>query len=274
MNLSSLVHQVLPAECENEINDYLLFRRYKLLLHFNLQLKNKYSGASCFVIGNGPSLLSHDLKLLQNKYTFVVNFFCLHRHFSVVNPKFYMILDPVVLTRPLQYSHFIPYINKARNIKTQFLFSAHNHDFIESRHLLPRFPKYYFLGHLSRERTKPLNDFQPQYLIPFSDFTTGFSLLMAGYMGFKTIFIIGNDLNLIDGESHFYPEFRQHDGDHYLLYKRPVSERAAILASTLNKLSIIKKHLLSLNIRIYNATPGGYLDIFPRLSYQEAVRKS
>ena len=37
--------------------------------------RDRYKGKRCFVIGNGPSLNKHDLKLLEDEYTFAVNGF-------------------------------------------------------------------------------------------------------------------------------------------------------------------------------------------------------
>ena len=56
---------------ENEVKKQG-YKEYKQILK-DLNLKDKYKGKRCFVIGNGPSLRAEDLELIKNEITFAAN---------------------------------------------------------------------------------------------------------------------------------------------------------------------------------------------------------
>ena len=57
------------------------------------ELKDKYKGKRCFIIGNGPSLTKADLEMLQNEITFATN--KIYQIFPQTNwrPTYYGMLD-------------------------------------------------------------------------------------------------------------------------------------------------------------------------------------
>ena len=61
------------------------------------QFYGKYASKRCFIIGNGPSLNKHDLKLLTNEYTFGVNSLFYKSNETGFMPTFYVVEDSSVL---------------------------------------------------------------------------------------------------------------------------------------------------------------------------------
>ena len=55
------------------------------------QFYGKYASKRCFIIGNGPSLNQHDLKLLSNEYTFGVNSLFYKSNETGFMPTFYVV---------------------------------------------------------------------------------------------------------------------------------------------------------------------------------------
>ena len=63
-------------------------------------LKNKYQGKRCFILGNGPSLKQQDLTLLKDEITFVSNWFVLHDKYEEINPDYYCICAHEIFGTP------------------------------------------------------------------------------------------------------------------------------------------------------------------------------
>lgn len=59
----------------------------------NVQLKNKYKGKRCFIIGNGPSVKKMDLQKLQGEYVFTVNQFTNSDMYTEIKPSFHLWSD-------------------------------------------------------------------------------------------------------------------------------------------------------------------------------------
>lgn len=60
----------------------------------NGQLKDKYAGGRCFILGTGVSLLDIPLAALANHTTFVCNQAAQHPDFRQLRPKFYVVSEP------------------------------------------------------------------------------------------------------------------------------------------------------------------------------------
>ena len=60
----------------------------------NRELKNKYIGKRCFILGNGSSLKEQDLSLLREEIVFCVNNFWRSELYDIVLPDYYLMFDP------------------------------------------------------------------------------------------------------------------------------------------------------------------------------------
>ena len=67
--------------------------RDKKILSKNLELKDKYAGHRCFLIGAGPSIADTDLSRLSREYTFVVNEFEKNTQHRSLTPNFHVISE-------------------------------------------------------------------------------------------------------------------------------------------------------------------------------------
>lgn len=59
------------------------------ILEKNKELKDKYKGKRCFVLGNAPSINNIDITLLKDEYVFVTNSFYNHPDFKTLKPIFH-----------------------------------------------------------------------------------------------------------------------------------------------------------------------------------------
>lgn len=233
-------------------------------------LYNKYLGRRCFIIGNGPSLNLHDLSLLKDEYTFAVNSFFYKTKETGFRPTFYVVEDTSVMKENLdeikkyqaQY-RFFPTIYKnliPKDLNT-FFFTM-NRGFYEKsspNYCVPRFST-----DISKE-------------IFCGQSVTYINLQLAYFMGFSEVYLIGMDFSYIIPKSHKrVGDVLFSDGDdmnHFhkdyfgagKIWKDPKLDRVA------QNYKMAKLVFESTNRKIYNASVGGNLNIFPRVDYNDIL---
>ena len=210
-------------------------------------LKQKYSGQRCFIISTGPSLKLEDIEKLNNEITFSMNSIIMMFEKTNWRPTFYGIQDSNV------YAKFQPYIMK--NKFAMMLFS----DYLLTEHCIPEtensiiFP----LNYLNHRYTKKKLEYKfsdDAYFSVYDGATITYSLIeIAVYMGFKEIYLLGCDCDYSGSKKHF--------ADYgFVSNDNPESRMIAAYKKA-------KEYADSHNIKIYNATRGGKLEVFERVDF-------
>lgn len=245
------------SRCNSIINVFDCSDKIEAYHHPEIeQYKDKHLGQSCFVIGNGPSLRTSDLELLATNgiTTFAMNSIWRIFNQTIWRPTYYFAEDPRNFWDEYPTKEFI--CKSDERIEMMFLGDAdkefwetnkpggnymifHSHfEFSEFRH-----PK--FSEDLSRKS--------------YEGGTVAYSCLqMAAYMGFKNIFLLGMDRsNPSKGKNamlaHVYDE-KQYTAQIYDEGVRLGDESAKMYAD---------EH----GINLYNATRGGFLEIYDRVEF-------
>ncbi len=238
---------------EKKLQDWYLRTDYSEKLR---KFKGIHSGERCFVIGNGPSLKPEDLDLITDEYSFSCN-------------KIYKILDKTKW-RPYYYVvddyGFVStdYNNIINTVKAQAKFIGIE---FEKKLAVP------FEGTdviLMKERTI-LHGNRPEWNLDIDQYicaghTVTFPMIqLAIYMGFKEIYLLGNDCsylatfeNGVKGKNHFY----ESEDD-------KTSQQDA--ANLFFAFESIKECARENDVRIYNATRGGALETFERVNLESVV---
>jgi len=226
--------------------DYLLLGEitYKSELE---KFKYIHNGKRCFIVATGPSLRIEDLNKLEKNKEICFSVNTIYKSFEKTKwrPNYYMISDSEVFRENMEYFCVEDGIEK----------------FVSDAACNPQY----------REKTNA-NIF---HLIRDDDnfcFSTNFPkgsyiggsvvidgcLPLAVYMGFKEIYMIGNDCSYIKGatNNHFgvteKPDMVDHGVDRMLyFYKR------------------IKEWMDTSDVKIYNATRGGALEVFERVNFDD-----
>ncbi|MGE0632492.1 MAG: 6-hydroxymethylpterin diphosphokinase MptE-like protein [Pseudobdellovibrionaceae bacterium] len=229
--------------------------------------KDRYAGQRAFIIGNGPSLNKLDLRKLDNEFTFGVNGIFYATDSTGFVPSFYVVEDSHVINDNIER------INNYR-AKIHRFFPTHYKHLISDRSQTSLF----------RMNLGFYNKRSPNYGIPrFStdcaeriycgQSVTMINLQLAYYMGFTQIYLIGMDfsynvppsatvtgndiLSNEDDPNHFHPEYfgkgkKWHDPQlHRVRMNYQMSRLVYECAGR----------------KIWNATPGGELDVFDRIDY-------
>lgn len=221
------------------------------------QFDNKHLGKACFIIGNGPSLNRMDLARIRDTYSFGLNKIYLHPQFRKINVDYHVAVNPLVIEQSIEefkrmectsFLSFRPcFARKLVSEDFQYLMTDGSHRFSSNLYEA-----------ISEGCT-----------------VTYVALQLAFFMGFREVFLIGVDHSfkskgtphekqLMSGpdENHFHPNY--FSGMEWQLPDLEGSE--------------VAYHLANYNFRrsggvIYDATLDGKLEVFPKLSFDEALAR-
>ena len=216
---------------------------------------NKFEGERCFIVATGPSLTTEDLELIKGEYSFGMNSLCMSQNITDWIPTFFGIQDQNVYAKVRGYLDTYP----CKNI---FIGStvAYDHKVSERYKLFPVHSRYHlFEGDYQFKNFARFSD--DCYSVVYDGFTITYSLIqLAVYFGFKEIYLLGADCNYEIGKPHHFIEHGSEDKN-ILLAK----ERMFV------SYEVAKKYADTHDVRIFNATRGGKLEIFPRVRLEDIV---
>lgn len=221
-------------------------------------LKGNYNGKRCFIIATGPSLKLEDLNLIKNEFTFGMNSIINTFDNTTFRPSFYGIQDHIVYNK-LQDS-ILRYYEGKNNV---FVSSRIKSKFKVDKHWIV-FPLD-MVYHAYKRRFK--NEYKVRWssnpsLNLYSGFSITYSLIvLAIYMGFSDIYLLGADCDFSGEKVHFQ--------DYGVIDKQIYSAKERNLAGYKALYEMMKK----LNtFKIYNCTRGGKLEIFQRVKLEEVLK--
>lgn len=222
-----------------------------------------HRGQRCFILGGGPSLRKLDPEPLAGEISFGVNAVFLIRDWLGFEPTYYAVEDRLV------------YEDRFDDIRQRVQRST---CFFPIQFSSPRFDRpshHYFraLYELGPARDWPCFSRDPSRVVWIGGTVMYVCLQLAFYMGFDRVYLLGVDLDYVkpahvterggewtsqgDDPNHFHPDYfgkgyRWHD---------PRTDRM--------ELAFRKAHRIfeAEGRRIYNATPGGKLEVFERVPY-------
>ena len=239
----------------NHYNDsaYLewYFKHSKHLAKF----KNLHQGESCFIIGNGPSLNKTNLAALRDYHTFGLNKIYLMLNKVDLNLSYHVAVNPFVIEQSVKEF-------ESMTCPSFLSYKA-------ARGVIHNLNDVYFIT------TGGPYTFQPNLLkeIPEGHTVTYVAMQIAFYMGFSKVFLIGVDHNFkatgspdelqtLQGEdaNHFDPQY--FGNQQWQLPNLEASELSYQLARFFFKRA---------GGQIYDATIDGNLQIFPKISFEQAL---
>lgn len=237
---------------------------------FKIQsLKNIYENQKCFIIGNGPSLKIEDLNKISeyNYCSFGSNHIYKCFNNTRWRPDYYFFTDPTGIRETLSKEQEFNII--ASNCKILFTRNIINFDKSSDNNVILINQVY----SPDEENMEFSSDVSKCFYIGYS--VTYIMLQMAVYMGFKEIYLLGMDHSYsietvsIDGDVKIEKNIKDHSD---ILGNAPMWGVANIYK--INKgYEAAKKYADDHNIKIYNSTRGGKLEVFERLDFDRIFTK-
>ena len=227
------------------------------------ELKGRYSGKRCFIVATGPSLTMDDLSLLKNEITFGMNSLCGIFDKTDFRPTFYAVQDKAV------YKKMEPYFKKHKIDEVIVgIANAHNIGFndadLDQHERWIGFPLNagYHLGDMIYRDKYYVKYSQNAYKQVYDGYSITYSLIqLAQYMGFTEIYLLGVDCNYKKGQANHIFEYGDKDSDHHDSQYQRMIKGYELLAAKADELPY----------KIFNATRGGILELFPRVKLEEVL---
>lgn len=234
--------------------------KYHKEINENIQFKDKYKGKRCFIIGNGPSLNIEDLnKLYYNKeISFAANRIYTLYNKTLWRPTYYAVCDKLLYANNkkdidgIQSQMFIPLD----------IFESMMKEKKANVHLFSRQPFQFF-------KNKPRINPNLTSRLSEGGTITYHLLQIAIYMGFSELYLLGNDFNYSfgigpDGKYFENPNVNDHfEGDSQKLANMPN------LYYNMKAFESALQYAKKSDIKIYNATRGGNLEVFERKNFDD-----
>ena len=244
-------HEILPREIHEAFLRESLPERLQ-------PFRGRYAGRRCFIIGNGPSLRPEDLDRLTPEITFASNWVDRIYDRTEWRTTFFSCMDPLLVREHLaellskgQQATFLPVYAENWDAAQNWL--HHPEVFpVEMTHGYPAHIYPPFSDDVSR--------------IMYGGYSVTYCLMqLAVYMGFREIILLGMDhtyaYNMNYGRvtgssafqsSHFYPD---------------AAPTGTNITGVTHAYASAKAYADAHGIRILNATRGGYLEVFDRVSF-------
>ncbi|MEH7401756.1 6-hydroxymethylpterin diphosphokinase MptE-like protein [Gottfriedia acidiceleris] len=218
------------------------------------QFKNIHKGERCFIVATGPSLLNSDLEKLKNEITFSMNSIFLAFEETDWRPTYYGI----------QFTDlFKKYKNKIDHLDVRYKFIANviskQFDVSDDYYIYPLDLLNHNMKH-KRFHTKFSDD---AYAVIYDGYTITYSLIqLAVYMGFNEIYLIGVDCNYSKDKINHFKDYNLVDSNYTSTSEKMISAY-----------NIAKEYADCHNIKIFNATRGGMLEVFERVDLDVVLEK-
>lgn len=229
------------------------------------KLKNSFEGKRCFILGNGPSLLQCDLSLLENEITIASNRNYLIWEKMGFIPTFFTVEDALVA------NNWSDEINSLQN--TFKIFPRDLSDDLQLSNDNGVYVKF-----IRDQTVFPSFSLDVSSKAFWGGTVSVFNLQLAYFLGFKEIYLIGLDhsytvkqsgdsikLNSeqLNSDNYIHPSYMEKGK---LMYS-PNVERMEMGYVKANE--ILKQN----NVKVFNATVGGNLEVFDRVDYSKLFDK-
>lgn len=226
--------------------------------------KGIYQGKRCFFIGNGPSLRAEDLTVLHNHHEITFAFNRIYNIFTntVWRPDFYISQDEKMLKGCDDIVDKLDLPVKFIPIQLHWYHDIDIHDAV------------YF--NMNWQKEEVLNDYSfssdAAHVIECANTGMYTAAQLAVYMGFKEIYFIGVDHHFQisqnnNGEIVVDNSVKDYFSESYNIDKEnlyiPNTEK-----STLSYIAM-KRECEKRNVKVFNATRGGKLEVFSRVSFDD-----
>lgn len=246
------------------------------ILRKNAPLKNLHAGKRCFLVGNGPSLKSQDLKLLKDETVIVASSFFRHPDAKLINPAYWVMADPHVWQKPEEC--LAPAMNPVLEMGAapKLFLPSGGFPFFMNFNRGPLLDLHFIHYNYDYDPQQDLGEEidLSQPAPPFSQNVMMVCLMLAFHLGCNPIYLLGCDHDFygITEESygsseikHFYPQEKADRHTEVLTWQ----EWKQAMDIMEFQYSCLQSYGQGRGFSIFNATSGGCLETFPRADYAQ-----
>lgn len=254
-------------------------KQYQHILEKNKCFQNRHRNQRIFILCCGPSVKDMDLTVLKDEITMGVHSFYMHKDIGTIRPDYYCNAQ-WGYNEKWTKEVGIQYLGELKRYvgETQFFFSIQEKEVIENSHIFkPEEVSYYYYGPstFGYEDIDLCQGIMPVQSVPI------LCIQLAFYMGFGEIYLIGTDHDFLrtNKYSYFYnredsvlgkADFSVDSNNNVTVSYAQALRASYYLWEDYKKMREIAN---GKNVKIWNATVGGDLDLFPRVDFKELFHK-
>ena len=273
----------------NKIKSFYEFLPHKSLVKKNEKFKNIHKGKKCFILGSGPSVNDFDLTKLKDEIVIGLNSFYIHPHYKDIfsdSASKYMLCSPLhgpsdAWPEKRWKEMFEEYENNIANHVILFfglgVYKPDAKTIIEEHSLFKDFDlNYYFTSTVQDDWYLPkTKHFDFSKNLTTASTSSVWGILLALYMGFDEIYLVGVDNNMIclpKDNPRFIQGGIAHNDEEEITESGTFSWNyftSFHLARTLKQYQFIK--MLNKN-KIFNCSKVSMADMFPFVKYDDILR--
>ncbi|MGO4133795.1 hypothetical protein ACEQ6A_04430 [Rhizobium brockwellii] len=243
-------------------------------LEANRQLAGLHAGQRCFILGNGPSVRDLDLSLLEGENVITVSNGYLHSDFDKFRSRYHCV--PQITYGLMNSEDVIRWFEEMHSYlgAAELFLSSTEAELVRKQNLFAgRTVRYLVLGDSFDDRlSEEIVDISRP--VPRVESVPVMALMIAMYLGFKEIILLGVD------HDHFLSSSYQYAFDLKVQKGKDITANAdgtlqtnrhddfQSLARLWRQYRAISNISKANGIRIFNSTPGGALDEFDRRPFQ------
>lgn len=252
----------------DRVHDAVGWCRYKWIEGPRLRrFRNCHAGRRCFLVGNGPSLRAQDLSPMRGELVFVTNRFVLHPQHDLIAPTYFCASDAKFMRDNM--TPLVASLLAEKAAKMTCFFPHKLKGILSRRGRFARQRSFYLRWNGKRIWRADAMSLDPTEGIYVGESVIlDFCLPLAYYMGCREVYLVGCDTNYGLDRA---PDYSQ--GYFYDVKENPPflrSDHGTVWYSHVCRSYEIAKRLFEADgRRIYNATAGGKLEVFPRVTLDD-----
>lgn len=242
----------------------------------NTVLRDAHKGRRGFVIGNGPSLGSQNLRPLRDEITFVMSGFWKHPIVRMWQPSYYCIADSLFFDGSKAMDKFFHALTR-RIHGSKFIVPLQGYRIVRDHDLLP-LDRTFFVPFGGAIETGLARGIDFADLVPSVRSVSQLGVMTALYTGCNPIYLLGMDHDWLahrGKDRHFYKgkTIQAHALAHNDLGRIPYKRDLESMLALWKGYETLAGLAESRGATILNATAGGFLDVFPRVKYESLFRR-
>lgn len=223
-------------------------------------LKNRYEGQKCFLLGNGPSLTIEDLRKTNSFLTFGCNNLIQFMKYYEWYPSFFYFEDTQFIKKYVSSQNDIDFLTD--NCELCFT-SIVNEVFDKYRDVYQNL--YFFKNKRDSKEIRIQEDIKKGLFLGGTSLFGMLQLLV--HLGIREIYLLGVDFSFRkevskDGQLKINGNIKNHAEG-----MNQVTDGIYYVDFILQSWQVAKQYADSHGIKIYNATRGGKLEVFPRVDF-------
>lgn len=260
------------------------YKKNKQELDKNEKLNNSQSGR-CFIFGNGPSIKNIDFGQFENEDVFVVNLIANHVQFKKLKPKYYVMVDPFLLSAEDSNKDRIDKVIEVgkNNPGVKYFFPTKVQENYYCR-IIEKNSEIYFLKSVLRLIDFMNDDPSLSKSIPDYGNVVLYAIYIAICLGYKAIYLLGCDetsiLTLINAHRGYVDDSAY--GYHLSEEEKkriiststilPFDKSLSIMNETFKDFSLMKKYGEKYDVKIYNCCKESLLKCYDFIALEDVLQ--